>query len=337
MIFWHKIFVDKHIQIFIKKDGKNMANMNELFLKFDEKIKLTTAKSNNLKTSRDALRTDIKQWFEDNDKKQPNFCWQGSFAMKTTINPIGINDYDMDDGVYLNGYSSEQDTWPATSTVHKWIKDATDDRTEQDTIDKNTCVRVVYADHYHIDLPIYIMKDEIPYLAHKTNGWIESDPKAFKDWFLEKISNNGEQLRRLVRYLKGWKDYNDLPLKGIELTILASENFDSFENRDDKSLKNTVSNIITKLEEDYVCNKPVIPNENLFEGHSETRKNEVIDAFKNLKNILEEVFVEQDEECASQKLIALFGSRFPKDEKSQAANYQKTSAPGVLKHDGRSG
>lgn len=314
-----------------------MPDMNELFLTFDENIKLSASKSDSLKTSRNSLRKDIKSWFEDNNKCKPSFCWQGSFAMKTTINPIGENDYDMDDGVYLNGYSSDKDTWPATSTVHGWIKNATDDRTEQETIDKNTCVRIVYADNYHIDLPIYIMKDDIAFLAHKSKGWIESDPKAFTDWFLEKKSTHGEQLRRIVRYLKAWKDYKNLPLKGIELTILACENIDCFENRDDKALKNTLANIISKLEDNYICEKPVIPNENLFEEHSETRQHEVITAFKDLKNAIEEAIAERDEEIASEKLIAFFGSRFPKGKKTQEANYQNTSAPGVLKHDGRSG
>lgn len=314
-----------------------MANMNELFLTFDDKIKLTTAKSNSLKTSRDSLRKDIKSWFEDNDKNQPSFCWQGSFAMKTTINPTGENDYDMDDGVYLNGYSSEQDTWPAPSTVHRWIKDATDDRTEQDSIDKNTCVRVVYANNYHIDLPIYIMKDEVAFLAHKSKGWTESDPKAFRDWFLSKVSSNGEQLRRIVRYLKAWKDYKSLPLKGIELTILACENIDCFENRDDKALKNTLINIISTLEDDYSCKKPVIPNEDLFEEHSETKQNDIILAFKSLKKALEEAIAERDVEKASENLILFFGSRFPKGKATQVANYQTTASPGVLKHDGRSG
>lgn len=314
-----------------------MANMNELFLTFDEKIKLTTAKSNSLKTSRDSLRKDIKSWFEDNDKSKPNFCWQGSFAMKTTLNPLGENDYDMDDGVYLNGYSSDQDTWPAPSTVHKWIKDATDDRTEQDSIDKNTCVRVVYANNYHIDLPIYIMKDEVAFLAHKSKGWTESDPKAFRDWFLDKVSSNGEQLRRIVRYLKAWKDYKNLPLKGIELTILACENIDCFDNRDDKALKNTITNIVSKLEDNYTCKKPVIPNEDLFEEHSETKQTEIISALKSLKKALEEAIAERDEEKASEKLILFFGSRFPKGKSTQTAHYQTTASPGVLKHDGRSG
>ena len=314
-----------------------MANTNELFLSFYENIKLSSTRSNNLKISRDALRSDIKEWFEEKGKTKPNFCWQGSFAMKTTVNPLEGNEYDMDDGVYLNGYTDDDEEWPTTTTVHTWIKNATDERTKQDSIDKNTCVRVVYADNYHIDLPIYIIKNETPYLAHKTKGWIESDPRAFTNWFTDKVKENDEQLRRVVRYLKVWKDYKSVPVKGIELTILASKNFDFFENRDDKSLKNTVANIISSLEANYVCEKPVAPKENLFEDHSATKQNDIINAFKTLKKHLEAAMVEDDEEKASEKLIEILGSRFPKGQKTENAEYETTKAPGVLRHNGRSG
>lgn len=39
------------------------------------------------------------------------------------------------------------------------------------------------------------------------------------------MNDNDEQLRRLVKYLKAWKDYKSVPLKGIEITILVSNNY----------------------------------------------------------------------------------------------------------------
>lgn len=314
-----------------------MANTNSLFLSFDEKIKLTTAKSDNLRRSRDALREDIKQWFDDNGKLKPSFCWQGSFAMKTTVNPIN-GDYDIDDGVYLSGYeTADNDEWPATATVHRWVKNATDEQTCEESVDKNTCVRVKYASGYHVDLPIYIVKDDTAYLAHKSSGWIESDPKAFKDWFVDKVQEEGEQLRRVVRYLKGWKDNKELPIKGVELTILASEYFDSYSGRDDKSLKNTVTCILDKLNDSYSCIKPVLPGEDLFEGHSDTKMNQIIDGFSKLKDALEKAITEDDEKKASEILRDEFGSRFPIGKAKESSKYESTTNPGVLRHDGRSG
>ena len=315
-----------------------MANIHSLFQTFNENITLSDAKTTSLRTSRNSLRQDIRDWFKESGKDQPQFCWQGSFAMKTTVNPTTGKDYDIDDGIYLRGYSGQDmSEWPVPATVHNWIKNAVEGRTKATPINKDTCIRVPYANGYHVDLPIYIEKDDAIYLAHKTKGWTTSDPKAFRDWFVEKVKDNGEQLRRMVKYLKAWKDFKGLPIKGIELTILICENFDSFDGRDDKSLKNTIENIITTLENSYKCKKPVVPYEDLFKSHSQTRKSEIISAFKTLKNALIDAINEQDEEAASEKIIAVFGSRFPRGESNKKAEYQRTSSPGVLKHDGRSG
>ena len=73
-----------------------MADIHDLFKKFNNEISLSTDKQNNLRKGRDALRSKIKTWFTDHDKQQPTFCWQGSFAMKTTVNPINGNEYDLD-------------------------------------------------------------------------------------------------------------------------------------------------------------------------------------------------------------------------------------------------
>ena len=85
-----------------------MADLQKLFEKFNEKITLTKSKSDSLKTSRDALRSDVKNWFSDKNKKQPKFCWQGSFAMKTVVNPLDGKEYDLDDGVYIQDYEKRR-------------------------------------------------------------------------------------------------------------------------------------------------------------------------------------------------------------------------------------
>lgn len=317
-----------------------MANLNKLFSEFNDKITLTPKKSQSLKTSRDALRKDIRTWFTDKEKLQPKFCWQGSYAMKTVVNPLGDKEYDLDDGVYIQGYEDiAMEDWVSPSTVHSWIKDAVKDRTKIDVINKDTCVRVPYAAGYHIDLPMYIYKDEIAYLAHKSKGWIESDPKAFKDWFIEKVTDKayGEQLRSVVKYLKAWRDYKNIPLKGIEITILATNSFDKYINRDDKCLRNTVDNIIYVLENKFECVKPVAPGEDLFEDTSESKKTNIISGFKILKGNLDKAIDEPDEKKASEYLQKSFGEGFPigKESSDQAA-YAISAAPGVLKHDGRS-
>lgn len=318
-----------------------MANLNKLFSDFNDKITLSAAKKESLRNSRNSLRKEIKDWFSEHDKNIPSFCGQGSYAMKTLVFPINGADYDIDDGIYISEYKDVSIyDWPKTSTVHSWIKDAVADKTKAGATDKDTCIRVQYASGYHIDLPAYICKDDVAYLAHKSKGWIISDPKSFKDWFLDYVKDTqwyGEQLRRVVKYLKRWKDYTGNPLKGIEITILATNNFDKYEGRDDKSLRSTVERIIDSLNLDFRCEKPVSPYEDLFEDASENRKNNIISGLKALRTNLNDAIDEEDEKKASEILRdKVFGTDFPLGKETKTEDYSRSSTPGVLRSDGRS-
>ncbi|HBE8719199.1 TPA: hypothetical protein KM432_003879 [Clostridioides difficile] len=316
-----------------------MADLNNLFLGFNDKITLSPSKKENLRIGRDALRKKIKDKFSEKGRNKPKFCGQGSYMMKTTTNPID-GEYDLDDGVYLQGYSDKEiDEWPLTSTVHNWIKDAVDGHTSTSPMDKNTCVRVIYVNDYHIDLPAYIVKDDVAYLSHKRDGWIVSDPKSFTDWFVGKVTDKGEQLRRLVKYLKAWKEYKGIDLKGIAVTILVGENYYSYDNRDDLSLLGTLTNIIETLEEDFKCVKPVAPNEDIFDGYSETKKNSILSGLKNLRDSVQDSINKEDEKEASDIMIECFGNRFPQGKSSSKENksqYVRAESPAIIKNDGRS-
>lgn len=261
-----------------------MANNNEQFKAFNTSIKLTNDKKEELKKNRQSLRKKIERYFEENKPTeiQPKFHSQGSFAMKTTVNPISLwsedddtwlEKYDIDDGIYFIGEEQQEDRC-TIQTYHSWICDAVDGHTSKGYTDKNTCVRVLYADGHNIDLPIYY-KNNNPELAHKGKGWLESDPKAFYEWFNEKAKEN-QQLRRIVRYLKAWKDYREysnsqkkMP-SGFILTILAVNNLSSCTDRDDVSLKNTLKNIKTSLDLKFECKRPTPPKgEDLLDGYAD--------------------------------------------------------------------
>jgi hypothetical protein len=316
-----------------------MADLNKLFAKFNETITLSSTKKENLKTGRNALRKKIKDKFTEKGRTNPKFCGQGSFMMKTTVNPID-GEYDLDDGIYIQGYSDkEQADWLVASTIHSWIIDAVENHTSTPLVDKNTCVRVIYVNDYHIDLPAYIVKDDVAYLAHKRDGWVISDPKAFTDWFVGKVTSEGEQIRSLVKYLKAWKDYKSIDLKGIAITILVGKNFYPYEKRDDLSLLGTLTNIINNLEDTFECVKPVAPNENIFEGINETKQKDIMDALNELKDKVQDAVNKEDEEEASNLMIESFGSRFPKGQKTSTENkssYAQSPTPSILKNDGRS-
>ncbi len=269
-----------------------MANNHTQFIAFDETIKISKSKKDTLKGNRSILRDVIRKYFEENKPNEikPTFRSQGSFVMKTTVNPISIwseednrylYKYDIDDGIYFIGEEKDR---KSIGTYHNWIYDAVKNHTSKGAIDKTTCVRVLYADGHHIDLPIYFKikgNDTIPQLAHKSKSWIDSDPKEFFDWFNGSVDKE-QQLRRIVRYFKAWCDYrnnentNSQMPSGFIMTILATNSI-SYNERDDIAFKNTIEKIQKKIDPEYggvfECKRPTTPkNENLFENYSDTKR-----------------------------------------------------------------
>lgn len=315
-----------------------MASTHSLYKKFNESIKLSESKKNELRTSREAIRSDIRDWLTNKGKGKSSFKIQGSFAMHTVVNPIDGDEFDIDDGLYLDGYEdSNKSTWPGCETAHNWVVSAVSDRTNTPPINKDACVRVTYGHGYHVDVPIYIKLDGRSYLASKSRGWTESDAIGLVEWLDGK--NNGDgQLKRMIRYLKRWKDYRSVPLKGVELTILAVNNFTPADGRDDDAMRYTVEKIISSLDGAFECRKPVASWEDLFEGMSDSKKKIIRDELAYFLSELKEASNATGEKEASDHLQNVFGSDFPKGNPSDGASaYVKTSTAAVLKHDGRSG
>lgn len=263
-----------------------MANCNTHFKGYNEEIRLTDSRRKKLKASRKELRNKVRKWFKDNkpNEPKPKFSGQGSMAMDTIINPIPrkivenneektVLYYDVDDGIYFEG-DKEPDERPTPTTYHAWVYEAVKGHTDKDPIDKNTCIRTLFADGHNIDQPIYYKQGDIPELAHKKHGWIDSDPRAFTEWFNEKAEAN-PQLRRLARYGKGWIDKREFenenkPMPtGMIMTILIAENATYRNDRDDIALKETLVNIQAALKRNFACYRPTTPKgENLLKDYA---------------------------------------------------------------------
>lgn len=314
--------------------GIQMIDLSNLFSIFNERIVLTNTYKENIRRGRDALREKINAYYVDNGLSAPKHSSQGSFHMHTAIMPKETEDFDLDNGVYLQGYETDQTNWPTPRTVHDDILSAVEGHT-QDVSDKDTCIRVNYKENYHIDLPVYIMgKDglgkDVAYLAHIAKDWQISDPKALSDWFTGKVKEHGKALRRSVRYLKAWTNYNSINLKGITITILASECYSPDEN-DSLILLGTITNIIDRLEDDFTCYKPIRPkHEDLLSSYTYSEQQALLEDLKTLKNrINDAIYDSSNEREASEMLRELFGSRFPlgSSENKNREDYLKTNEP----------
>lgn len=286
-------------------------NINTAFTKFDGNITLSQSKRGSIITSRDAIRDKIRNFFKAKKQKVPNFCIQGSFATHTALAPLSNEEVDIDDGLYLNNVEPDDTAkWPSPKDVHGEIIDALDGHTQDGCEDKTSCVRVIYQNNYHVDIPVYIMKDNHAYLANtKSNEWVLSDSKDFKDWYADKIKADSEQARRITRYIKAWRDYNKVKMASIEIAILVAEHF-AQDDSDLVSLKNTLDAIYWNVLVCKMIKKPVSPYENLWENKSQEEKSGIIGELKDFLNDVEDACNTEDAE-ASTTLRNCFGDRFP--------------------------
>ena len=317
-----------------------MADCSDLFNKFQEEISLNESKKDYLKQARDAIRNRIKNYFiKEKEYIPPKFWIQGSYKMLTIINPLN-GEYDIDDGIYLQNINTDdKDNWPKPETVHDWICQSVKRHTQENPIDKRTCVRVIYLGKYHVDLPIYgIFKGET-YLAEKgEKGWHLSNPKALIDWFTEQVKQNGDQLRKIVRYFKAWADFQTksknkkLP-SGLILTILATESYENRE-KDDATFSRTVRNIYQKILNSFVIYNPVDKEEIPSDHLTDTQKEDFKLLIFNLLDSANQALEENSKKEACKIWRKEFGERFTNCDNIE--DKLVTSSPALIRDDSRS-
>lgn len=335
-----------------------MANCSEILKVYNSVIRLNEENRALLKNTRNNLRNKMNRNFmslpiTEIGNHSLRFQSQGSYIMDTIITPWD-DDFDLDDGVYFLG-NMERQFRPETKTFHNWIKYAVgNDEKVAKVSDKDSCVRVRYVEEkFHIDLPIYYQDNPAcPDLAHIKDGWILSGPIEFIAWFENKVKSGFKesfllekrmlseykvwasdirrtdaQLRRIVRYLKGWGDLlrGDMP-PGIIMTILAAENYVENE-RDDISLKETLIQIQNSLKNnDCKCLRPTTPkNEDLFGNYSLTQKKYFLDRLETFVTSAKQAIETPVQKDACLKWQKHFGTRFScslaKDEIDNAKEY----------------
>lgn len=290
-----------------------MADVTREVKKYLDEINLLQNQKEELRKSREALADKIKDHFKEKSRKVPVFRQQGSFDMGTIVKPID-GEYDLDYGVYLQGYSDDEDEWSAPATVHNWIIDAVKNHTKTPPENKKTCVRVIFKGSYHIDLPIYIESKSKCKLAHLEKGWIQSQSKNITEWFQEQVIDKGSALRDVVKILKGWADHQGtkrgkMP-SGLALTILAANNFIDRE-RLDESVYETVKAIYWQTKDQVEIYNPTDPCEKISDRLSDQVKQRFQEAVESLFDNLKAAYENKSFFESSKLWNEEFGDRFP--------------------------
>lgn len=208
---------------------------------------------------------------------------------------------------------------------------------EEAMLKSNAATASVFRDSLELDEGIYrdIDPNEI-LLAHRTEGWKPSDPRKLEDWFHEALDEHGEQLRRVCKYLKGWRDFQweGCRLSSIALMagVVASYEAAKAEFRDDRDdlaiLR--VSQSLPGFLASRIPN-PVVPGQYLDEGWSMEQRNEYVASASELaKAVYGAVQRSTSPKAAIESLVSVFGSRIPDEETLvQADGRYESTAPAV--------
>jgi hypothetical protein len=216
---------------------------------------------------------EIKSAFIDAGYPATDTFMQGSFAVNTAINSLD-GDFDIDRAIVIDADTAPQDPVAPKKIILEVLKK----RNFKDPLIKTPCITADYKSiNLHIDYTVYkketsIFSDDSYYLAVGKNGssdenkeWSESDQKGLIEWidsideYLLGALVKRKQLKRLIRYMKRWRDVTfseevKKKIFSIGLTVMIKEqyspsSFSSEVENDLIALKSTIDNI---LEADYI-------------------------------------------------------------------------------------
>jgi hypothetical protein len=296
--------------------GGPMADLHKAFCKFHDRIALTAGQKSTLGSVRDILRERIYNYFHYNLRvKAPIFRIQGSYAIDTAVNPID-NEPNIEDGVYLQHLDKMDDrSWPAVATVHQWLANAAGCHATEIPMDNRACVRLRSTGRYRIDLYAYGECNGQYFLAAKGEArWLRSAPLAFSRWFESYVHQRGEQLRRLVRYLNAWADYQSMQHGRMAVDLIATVlavHYLRIHKRDDMALAKTIEAISDAVRSDFFVLNPVIISEELTARLAAPHKERLKDALLAFSDTANGALAIEDGYKASKLWRKLFGDRFP--------------------------
>ena len=370
-VYNHKLLV-----LYCRQGDLCSMSIQTHFDKFNKKIYLTSHSEGYKKAKEKdkSIFEEIKSAFKEAGHPVIESFMQGSFAVNTAINSLD-GDFDIDRAIVIDAEKAPEDP----VAPKRVIKEVLDKRNFKDPRIKKPCVTADYkSTNLHIDYTVYqketsFFGDDTYYLAVGKNGssdehkeWSEADQKGLIEWidsvddFVFGATVKRKQLKRLIRYIKRWRDVNfnsdgvRKKIFSIGLTIMLKEQYSpnplSDEVDDDlQALKSTVDAI---LEADYISapwgtedyrvyvRLPKKPNRDIFQhkvegGHADGSDLNVGAQLRNkllkLQEELQKASDETDEVKQCEILNKLFGDDFkvPKKEKQSSKAASSITAAGV--------
>lgn len=301
-----------------------MSNCSDDVLAFhDHEVTLPQPQRTAMRDRRDANRSRLKDRLRSDGKPLPyEFIKQGSYAMLTMVQDPD-NDYDIDDGVYFTQASLKRKDGSDMSPLE--IKQMVctalqDDRFEKKPQVKRSCVRIFYQGGYHVDMPVYrIRTSDGQYELADDNGWTISRAADVEDWFNRENqkspdTNNGRQFRRMVRCLKKFarsrREWKDSIASGFIITKLAADRYIANKDREDLALRDTMKQILNRLDVSRQIYHPITPGIELTKGPADPATQLLRD---KLRQALADLAILDATTCTRKQALAAWDKVFGTD------------------------
>lgn len=244
-------------------------------------------------------------------------CVQGSVAMSTVVkNEDG--DYDIDVAVVFSKDALNDKGAQATRNI---VADALRRKTKQFNVEpevKTSCVRIKYADGYHIDFAVYRRYYDAlnGYWIYEHAGadWAERELKGLAEWFKTQNDASSERLRKVVRlskmFCKSRDTWKNMP-SGLLQTVLCDEKLQVTYDRIDEQFYYTMKEIVSRLESDTSVTAPVDNGRDLTPRKSDTQK--MTNWRNRLKSKLEDLDVLFKDDCTKEDALQAWYGFFNHD------------------------
>jgi len=234
-------------------NGKLLQLANEYYISYG------SAEQKKIDVSVASLITKLKNHFGNDIQSIIEF---GSYKRDTILPRKYDNESDVDLMIVFN-HSGLQVT---PSTYRNYLKKFASDKYWSSNVYKSSPTVVLELDHIKYDLvPAYI--ESIPWTNYKTiyipetdNSWMKTDPNGFSAELTRVNSENGSNIKKVIRLLKAWNSKVGYPFPSYELEQLLARII--YWTWGDSSLQNYFFKAIEGLPSSI--NNPLYPNQKII-------------------------------------------------------------------------
>lgn len=314
-----------------------MKDENAKFNKFyRDYVVLPNEKTQELRDKKNINIERLKSGLSDyNDEKSTSYklidnVTQGSVAMATTTqNDNNESDYDIDVAIIFKKDNIPDGTTAVKNIIVDTLKRKCSSFNSEPEF-KTNCVRLTYAEGYHIDFAIYRRQEdensEFKY-EHCGSSWTPRDPRTITQWFTKENKEQGYKIRKIVRLLKMFcKSRSNWNMPGgLILSVLVVECFKKYE-RLDESFYYTINSIKDRLNKNSeICN-PVDDSISLI--NTEEHKTQVTNLLTRLSTYIDKLQILFDVNCTDNQAIQAWNDFFNHSfwEKALTENVQLAKA-----------